>query len=361
MKRRQTSSPSQRSSGGGDNLPHHQNKNNSCRCCCQNIHDVNNQHKLLGFNKGRKVALCFILSTFVLISLQSIYVSLFTSQQQQQKTADITRARYGPPTNTTNPFISKFENVLLSNNLDNDIFVPLVFNNNNQPILCRKQHLKQLSYYRTRFFTQMVRTQLRHLKKRQSKKDLQNNNLDDDEDGIGLPILQIDADECGCNVHYHRDDYGYPRLAWSTFSPKHGVCSAISIPSYETWKYYHRTHKLSQDWETTFIQNDRSYPWSTKINKAVWRGSTTYEGSQYSSSELKDTPRGKLVLKSMEHPEFIDAAFHKILQKFKVQKKELKDQFTVSKRMNLKDMMKYKGNVLCIIYFASIALCSSFI
>ena len=63
----------------------------------------------------------------------------------------------------------------------------------------------------------------------------------------------------------------------------------------------------------------------------------------------------------MEHPELIDAAFHKILQKFKVQKKELKDQFTVSKRMNLKDMMKYKGNVLCIIYFASIALCSSFI
>ena len=170
MKRRQTSSPSQRSSGGGgDNLPHHQNKNNGCRCCCQNIHDVNNQHKLLGFNKGRKVAL-FILSTLVLISLQSIYVSLFTSQQQQ-KTADITRARYGPPTNTTNPFISKFENVLLSNNLDNDIFVPLVFNNNQQ-ILCRKQHLKQLSYYRTRFFTQMVRTQLHHLKKRQSKKDL---------------------------------------------------------------------------------------------------------------------------------------------------------------------------------------------
>ena len=351
MNRRQTSPQISSSGSGGDGLPHYQN-NNSCRCC-QNMNDINNQHKLrgLGFNKGRKIALLFILSTLVLISLQSIFVSLFTPHQQQT-TENSAATRYGPPTNTTNPFISKFENVLLSNNLDNDIFVPLIFNNNQ--ILCRKQHLKQLSHYRTRFFTQMVRTQLhRYLKKKKqlAKDDLhriQNNNAYDDvdKDGIGLPILQIDADDCGCNVHYHRDDYGYPRLAWSTFSPKHGACSAISIPSYETWKYYHRTHKLSSDWERTFVQNDKYYPWSTKINKAVWRGSTTYEGSQYSQSELKDTPRGRLVLTSMEHPEFVDAGFHKINQKFKIQKKELKDQFTVSKRMNLKDMMKYKGNII---------------
>ena len=115
------------------------------------------------------------------------------------------------------------------------------------------------------------------------------------------------------------------------------------MPSYETWKYYHRSHKMGEHWEQTFQQNEQQYPWSLKIDKAVWRGSTTYEVSQYEKAELGETPRGRLVKLSMENPDFIDAGFHKINQKFQSQRHELANQFTLASRMSPKDMMKYKG------------------
>ena len=119
------------------------------------------------------------------------------------------------------------------------------------------------------------------------------------------------------------------------------------MPSYETWKYYHRSHRLEEHWERTFRQNEQQYPWNQKIKKAIWRGSTTYEGSQYEEwATLGDTPRGKLVLKSLEHPNLIDAAFHKINQKFAPQRYELAKRFTVAGRMNPREMMKHKGTCM---------------
>jgi len=164
----------------------------------------------------------------------------------------------------------------------------------------------------------------------------------------------MDADGNGCNIHHHRDDYGYPRLAWSELhNAKHGeYCSAISMPSYETWRYHHSTHKVSSDWESTFTKNEYNYPWNAKINKAIWRGSTTYEGSQYGNAELKDTPRGKLV-QIASSTSLIDAGFTKINQRFSNQKNELKDQFNIAKRLHPSDMMKYKG--MCFAYLSCYA------
>jgi len=126
-------------------------------------------------------------------------------------------------------------------------------------------------------------------------------------------------------------------------APKHGGCAAIGMPSYETWRIFHHSHKTQKHWERTFQKNEKQYPWQSKINKAIWRGSTTYEGSQYHASKLGETPRGILVNRSMEHPDLIDASFHKIIQKFQSQRKELAAQFTVSKRVNFRQMMKYKA------------------
>ena len=42
----------------------------------------------------------------------------------------------------------------------------------------------------------------------------------------GLPILVLEDDGNGCNIHFHRDDHEFPRLAWSMLSPKHGACKA---------------------------------------------------------------------------------------------------------------------------------------
>lgn len=303
------------SSGGSYQRNGRQNKND---------YHPGHKHKPV-WNNRRKNIIIFVLSLLLMIGiLRSIFGALFS-------VSDL--SLYGPPTNTTNAFVAQFEDALL-NDLGHDFFVPLIFENGK--LLCRRKHKQQLSSYRTRFFTQMVRSGIQVQ---------DHSSIDHVEGGGGLPILVMDADGNGCNVHFRREDYGYPRLAWSILSSsKHGNhCKAIGMPSYETWGFYHRSHKQEKHWEQTFEQDEIQFPWSLKTNKAVWRGSTTYEGSQYHESALGETPRGKLVKKSMEHPELIDAAFHKINQKFQSQRHELTGQFTVAKRINPREMMKYKG------------------
>lgn len=285
-------------------------------------HIGNSNHlrsKLTSF-KTRKGVL--LLVTIIIGIHQLLFGTIFTVSDDISK--------YGPSTNTTNKFVSRFEDTLI-NDLGHDFFVPLILEDGK--LLCRRKHKQQLSRYRTRFFTQMVRLGLQ-------KEDYSSIDVED-----GLPILVMEADGNGCNIRHHRDDYGYPRLAWSTLaSAKFGNhCQAVGMPSYETWAFYHRSHQLEEHWEQTFHQDEKDYPWAKKLDKAVWRGSTTYEGSQYSESLLGETPRGRLVNTSMEHPNLIDAGFHKIIEKFRTQRHELKKQFTLAKRIDSRDMMQYKG------------------
>jgi len=292
--------------------------------------------------RRRKALLLLFCILFFVIVLLRITTNFISSQQG----ADI--KRYGPAINTTNPFISKFESTLLTDDLrlNNNFWVPLIYNTKDNKLLCREKHRNQLSRFRSRSYTQMIRTYLTS----SSSSSNGNNNINMNifntttETTTAIPILIMDADGNGCNIYHHRDDYGYPRLAWSELhNAKHGeYCNAISMPSYETWRYHHSTHKVSSDWESTFITNEYHYPWNTKIKKAIWRGSTTYEGSQYGNAELKDTPRGQLVTIA-SGTSLIDAGFTKINQKFSKQKNELKDQFNIAKRLHPSDMMKYKG------------------
>ena len=153
-----------------------------------------------------------MLSLLVLIGLIHILGNFFG---YQPPVSDVTR--YGPPSNATNEFVTQFEEVLL-NDLGYDIhhrFVTLIFEDGQ--IICRRKHRHQLGQYRTRHFTQMVRKGL----------SLQNHssiNMDD-----GLPILVLEDDGNGCNIHFHRDDHEFPRLAWSMLSPKHGACKADEL------------------------------------------------------------------------------------------------------------------------------------
>lgn len=236
------------------------------------------------------------------------------------------------------PFTAKLEHLLISNIAEGKLgfFVPLVLENGR--LLCRKKHRYQLSAFRTRYVAQMIRRGLELQKNKNKKQDGTYNSL---------PIIVMDVDGNGCNIAAHRDDFPFPRLTWSTPSQKHGDeswCNVIGMPSYETWKYYHRTHSTYLDWEATFVQNEVQYPWSRKLDKAIWRGSTTYEVSQYGdATSLQDIPRGQLVQLSREHPELIDAGFHKINQKFEKRKQELKGETNVVRRMVGSDMMRYKG------------------
>ncbi|KAL7552426.1 hypothetical protein ACHAWF_015663 [Thalassiosira exigua] len=241
-----------------------------------------------------------------------------------------------PMVNNVSAFMVHFQDILLNDTLDtlytnlDTPFVPLVWEYGK--LLCRKPHMKQLSTFkiRTRSFTQMVRQGL-------GPEEHRAYNL-----SSSLPVMIMEGDFNGCDIRSKSSQYDWPRLHWSQLAPDRGdYCEGvIGMPSYETWRYFQLSER---GWENYFRKNEKKYPWSKKIVKAVWRGATTYEASQYANSELGETPRGRLVDISAKRPDLLDAAFHKILQKFGPHKKKLKQQFTVSKRIVLRDMMKYQA------------------
>jgi hypothetical protein len=270
--------------------------------------------------------------------------------------------------NATRAYLMRYESALLDDDLaaargrdddddDDDVpFLPLVYDG--KSILCRKKHRDAYSKYRIRYFVQMVREGMRLERERRRRRRRRRDDVDNvypssplvEYDDVGMPILVMDGDYNGCNVVRRMDEYNgnvvdHPRFAWSTLNgKKHGwACRALSMPSYETWKYHHRTRRTYRDWETYFGTNEFDYPWYDKVGMAVWRGSTTYEGQQYHDAELKDMPRGRLVNIGMDNPNIIDASFHKVIQKFEHRVDEVRSEFRTGGRMGPRDMMKYRG------------------
>ena len=143
--------------------------------------------------KRRKAILLILLCIlfFMIILLRT--TTNFISTRQE---ADI--KRYGPTSNATNPFISKFESTLLTDDLrlNNNFWVPLIYNTKDNKLLCREKHRNQLSRFRSRSFTQMIRTYLT---------SSSNNNVNiifntTTETTTTIPILIMDADGNGCKA-----------------------------------------------------------------------------------------------------------------------------------------------------------------
>lgn len=101
----------------------------------------------------------------------------------------------------------------------------------------------------------------------------------------------------------HRDD---PTLApLLVFSKNKYDASQVLIPDPEALKGYSKLTKK-------IIVASKKSPWRKKKNVAFWRGATT--GGRYDASDWQQIPRAKLVLLSLQYPEFIDAKFHIFLQ-----------------------------------------------
>ena len=256
----------------------------------------------------------------------------------------------------TNELLSTFEKVMSNATLTlgpgYDSYVPFLLEDGR--VLCRSSHMEIISERRVRSFLEMVTlgTQLK-------------SNIDDDaifsydaeEGGTrmgGLPVLAIERDGSGC---FHRghpvlirhpewddedddrcrgrgpssssssssstsssprsnndgpvgvDRVPFPRLAWHTPAPKHGTgwCAAIGMPGYEPWRMVEKLGMVGpRSWDRRFAQLERMYPWQTKIETAVWRGSTT--GLE---ANFDDLPRARLVREGMRRPDIIDAGFIK--------------------------------------------------
>ncbi|KAL7549716.1 hypothetical protein ACHAWF_012980 [Thalassiosira exigua] len=168
-------------------------------------------------------------------------------------------------------------------------------------LYCRKSSMKSFwSRSRGRYFVQMLRHGL-----------MQRN--PQTEPGIisSYPILLKLDDSNGCNSAENRDNYSFPRLTWSIpANETSNWCAAIGMPSYKIWRDAKKKGKIAQ------TDNGANFPWSTKLSKAVWRGSTTADKRMYGYLPLEDIPRSKLVRSSLERPDLIDAGFHKFVGKY---------------------------------------------
>lgn len=237
--------------------------------------------------------------------------------------------------NNETDFMKQFKDTLfaattISNatSITNDVaatnFAALILKDNK--VYCSPLQIQKLS--RARYFVQMLRE---GLKQRET----------DDCDFAScilptLPILIKHDDSNGCYPHRNYDKYGYPRLTWSIPSDTTAAtaatsdygssswCSAIGMPSYKLWKDL--TTKKKDD-SIDANQHNNKYRWQDKINKAIWRGSTTVNKAMYGHLPLKDIPRSKLVQLSFDTDtdtvtnhgnshSSIDAGYHKIVGKY---------------------------------------------
>ena len=151
-----------------------------------------------------------------------------------------------------------------------------------------------------------------------------------------LPILLMNGDGSGCKFSQQngfKDRLNYPRISWSI--PKLGRCDAIGVPTYApSWQEF-KGVPSSTSWNERVKWMTTKYPWSKKINKAVWRGSTTGPNGR----PLKELARGKLVEKSMKHPQLIDAGFTKLNQRYT----GMENETILTKRMPFYDQMNFKA------------------
>ena len=263
---------------------------------------------------------------------------------------------YLPHSNVTNEFLATFENVISSANLSLppsfEAYVPIILEN--RKILCRKSHKGIISNARIYSFIEMLNAAM----------DTESSDIIANKyEAQSLPIILIESDASGClhrhhpllakwlrlkpqlgsrySVHDHVDLAYFPRLTWHTPSPKYGTgwCKAIGMIGYESRSILKDTCDtwLSKcTWHRTFKNHESKYPWQSKIDRAIWRGSTTGTNLLFF-----DLPRAKLVKKSMSRPDIIDAGFTSFVQGWEWQK--LSNQTISANLIPFEDLMKYRA------------------
>mmetsp|Transcript_3386 Transcript_3386/g.5892 ORF Transcript_3386/g.5892 Transcript_3386/m.5892 type:complete len:493 (+) Transcript_3386:3-1481(+) len=202
---------------------------------------------------------------------------------------------------------------------------PLILRNGT--LLCRRAHLSTITMphkMRMSAVAEMIHAGLELYKHNKTVHRLRSE----------LPFILLTGDGNGCDIKKQRDILKYPRLTWSYHSSKYGNdwCKAIAIPTFKSW----------ENSKSNFTSYSKQYPWPSKINKAVWRGSTTYD-SYFAGAKLNDTPRGKLVQKSMGSPELIDAGFYRFTKQYESHEDELANHTILTNRIPFDDQMKYKA------------------
>lgn len=135
---------------------------------------------------------------------------------------------------------------------------------------------------------------------------------------------------------------GIPFFAYLTFanSDPDETCMPLATPTYEQWGKYQNII-TSRHWISIFQQQEQENPWDAKINKAVWRGSTT--GEKWMFPNWRDLPRVKLVQIAAEHSHLIDAGLTNFNNRNDTEIKEIMDLGLAGQRIEMHDYQKYKS------------------
>lgn len=282
-------------------------------------------------------------SDLVLASPVAPLIKLYASQLKINDTGHgIESTRFD---HTENDFATQFEDIFTGVKTAYPNFVALLIKDGT--VYCRRSQLKSLS--RGKYFIQMLEQGLL-----QYRKNAQHRNHHQQKRHEVLlnstaivPVLLKHDDSNGCYPARQYDKYKVPRLTWSVpFNNENRWCAAIGMPSYKAWRDASKSVTVDENyWKNEFRKNHKQYPWATKLNMAVWRGSTTFNKGLYGRLGFDEIPRAKLVEKGKES-DLIDAAFHKLVGKYEdeTQTRMLYNfRDTLKEGIPLKDMMRYKG------------------
>ena len=253
-------------------------------------------------------------------------------------------ASYVPPSNGTNPFLATFEKIMSSPDLllphTFSAYVPVPLILTDGKIICRGSHKDVISKARIRAYVEMLNKGLA------SSEDILHF-----DNSRSFPIILIESDNSGCYYHNHIDKVPFPRLTWHMPSPKHGSdwCNAISMTGYESWNSFRNMHSYHDSWffdytwDAMFKKYERKYPWKSKIDIAIWRGSTTGLERLEFNNTFDELPRAKLVKTSMDRPDIIDAGFTSFVQGWETIQDDLWNQTIASSHIPFDNLMKYKA------------------
>lgn len=152
-------------------------------------------------------------------------------------------------------------------------------------------------------------------------------------------------------------DKTYPIFTYATFPDatiavvdgEEQLCIPIGIPG------YHGNPRSQQEssWDATFEMQNKNYAWHTKIDAAIWRGSTTgngylVHGDWTTNSEIiitgnwRDLPRVQFVNYS-HTSQNINAGFYLIVQRNSTEVEEIKNSGLMKDAISLQDFQKYKA------------------
>lgn len=111
----------------------------------------------------------------------------------------------------------------------------------------------------------------------------------------------------------------------------------------------HSTLSLQEKFHQEIDVGKKAYPWPSKESKVFWRGATT--DGFYSTNDLEQYPRFRLVVLNKKFPDLIDAKFHEISQfknifeKFKLYLL-FKFNDLLDEKRSISEHLKYKYQIL---------------